>query len=61
MATNDPTGSGPTGSDPGAGGTADQPESVGTPDPAGGGCMKLGWGCLPVVAAMLALPGYLFF
>ena len=22
-----------------------------------GGCLKLGWGCLPVVLAFLALPG----
>ena len=26
------------------------------PDPAGGGCMKYGWGCLPVVAIVLMLP-----
>lgn len=26
-----------------------------------GGCLKLGWGCLPVIAAVLMLPvGYFF-
>lgn len=32
------------------------------PDPARGGCMRFGWGCLPVVASLLMLPpaGLLF-
>ena len=25
-----------------------------------GGCLDLGWGCLPVVAAILLLPGLFF-
>ena len=26
-----------------------------------GGCLKLGWGCLPAFALFLLLPGTLFF
>jgi hypothetical protein len=33
----------------------------GTPDPAKGGCMKFGWGCLPVVAFLLVAPFGLVF
>ena len=34
---------------PGAG------EHAGEPDPRGGGCLKLGWGCLPMVVAGVGL------
>ena len=35
-------------------------DTAGKPDPAGGGCLSLGWGCLPVlVAGMLLVPGAL--
>lgn len=35
-------------------------DSAGRPDPAGGGCMRLGWGCLPVlVGGMVLVPGLL--
>lgn len=40
---------------PGAG------EHAGEPDPRGGGCLKLGWGCLPVLAGVMLLPGSLLF
>ena len=33
----------------------------GTPDPAQGGCMKLGWGCLPVLAGAMLIPVQMFF
>ena len=59
--TRGPNASGQTGADGTTGSTASGDETVGTPDPQGGGCMKLGWGCLPVIAAVAALPGYLFF
>jgi hypothetical protein len=46
---------------PGEGIETPEPEtsdSAGRPDPAGGGCLRLGWGCLPViVGAMLIVPG----
>lgn len=28
----------------------------GAPDPERGGCMRLGWGCLPLMAAVALLP-----
>lgn len=31
-------------------------DSVGRADPDGGGCLKLGWGCLPLMAALMLLP-----
>jgi hypothetical protein len=31
------------------------------PDPARGGCMRLGWGCLPVAGFLMALPSGLLF
>jgi hypothetical protein len=43
--------------------TADsEPSDSNEPDPARGGCLKFGWGCLPVVAGLLMLPsaGLLF-
>ena len=58
MAINDQAG-------PGEGIEMPEPESdsPGRPDPAGGGCLRLGWGCLPViVGAMLIVPGsWLYF
>jgi hypothetical protein len=39
--------------------TGDDTAHTGAPDPAGGGCFRLGWGCLPVIAGVLALPGSL--
>lgn len=37
---------------------SDAEDHAGRPDPAGGGCLRLGWGCLPVViGAMLIVPG----
>ena len=30
-------------------------------DPARGGCMKFGWGCLPVLASLLIVPAELLF
>ena len=42
-----------------SGGEAD---NTGEPDPAGGGCLKLGWGCLPLVAGVvIAVPSLLHF
>jgi hypothetical protein len=41
--------------------TSDEREPVGEPDPGGGGCLKLGWGCLPVIALLALLPTYIFF
>ena len=32
-----------------------------TPDPARGGCLKLGWGCLPVLIGVVLLPVGLLF
>lgn len=33
-------------------------DTAGTPNPAGGGCLRLGWGCLPVVVGtLLLMPG----
>jgi hypothetical protein len=33
----------------------------GAADPTRGGCMKLGWGCLPVLGGLMLLPAGLFF
>ncbi len=38
-----------------------EPAGAGAADPARGGCMKLGWGCLPLVAGAMLLPAGLFF
>lgn len=33
-------------------------DHAGTPDPRGGGCLRLGWGCLPVlIGGLLLMPG----
>jgi hypothetical protein len=31
------------------------------PDPARGGCLKFGWGCLPVLLGLMLIPAGLFF
>lgn len=31
------------------------------PDPARGGCLKFGWGCLPVLLGFILVPAGLFF
>jgi hypothetical protein len=33
-----------------------EPSDSNEPDPARGGCLRFGWGCLPVVAAVMMLP-----
>jgi hypothetical protein len=33
-----------------------EPSDSNEPDPARGGCLRFGWGCLPVIAAVLMLP-----
>ena len=38
-----------------------EPEGSSTPDPARGGCLKFGWGCLPVLAGVAIIPVQLFF
>jgi hypothetical protein len=50
-------------SDPEAppGALAKEPADSKMPDPGGGGCMKYGWGCLPVVAVVAALPAGLLY
>jgi len=65
MVSNDPTrGTGPEKetvaapsgleADPGA--LKTEPPGSNEPDPAQGGCLKMGWGCLPVVALLLLSP-----
>ena len=44
----------------GPGAANEAPDSA-TPDPARGGCLKLGWGCLPALAGVALLPAGLFF
>ena len=39
----------------------DGADNVGRADPGDGGCLKFGWGCLPLVAAVLLLPPWLFY
>jgi hypothetical protein len=34
---------------------------AGAPDPERGGCMRLGWGCLPVIGLLTVLPAGLWF
>ena len=51
--------------EPDADGGIERPDAgtedhAGTPDPGGGGCLKFGWGCLPVAALMLAAPVQFF-
>ncbi|HYG48298.1 MAG TPA: hypothetical protein VD846_10205 [Allosphingosinicella sp.] len=38
-----------------------EPAGSGTPDPARGGCLKLGWGCLPILPAVMLVPAGMFF
>ena len=59
MATNDPHGGG-SGAGPGPD-SADEGGSAGMPDPGRGGCFGFGWGCLPVIAAIVTVPGLLLF
>lgn len=33
---------------------------AGAPDPERGGCMRFGWGCLPMIAAIGLLPTFWF-
>ena len=42
------------------GGSDNEPAGSATPDPAHGGCLKLGWGCIPVLLVILIPPGLLF-
>ena len=42
-------------------GAESEPPGSATPDPARGGCLKLGWGCLPVLAGIALIPAGLFF
>jgi hypothetical protein len=69
MPSNDPTrGSGPDkqtvagepGLDADPGALKNEPPGSNEPDPAQGGCLKLGWGCLPVVAFCLVAPASYF-
>ncbi len=32
-----------------------------TPDPARGGCLKLGWGCLPILGGLMLIPAAFFY
>jgi hypothetical protein len=65
MVSNDPTrGTGPeketvatpSGLDAEPGALKTEPPGSNEPDPAQGGCLKMGWGCLPVVALFLVSP-----
>jgi hypothetical protein len=38
-----------------------EPQGSGAADPARGGCLKFGWGCLPVLVGFALLPTGLFF
>jgi hypothetical protein len=44
-----------------AGAQRNEADGSNEPDPAGGGCLRFGWGCLPVLAVIAALPIHLFF
>jgi hypothetical protein len=46
----------PRGLDEAPGALKTEPSGSNEPDPAQGGCLKLGWGCLPAVALFLAAP-----
>jgi hypothetical protein len=50
-----------TATDGPASGGENEPSDSATPDPAKGGCLKLGWGCLPVLAGLLLVPVGLIF
>jgi hypothetical protein len=38
-----------------------EPPDSAAADPARGGCLKLGWGCLPVLLGAMLIPTGLFF
>lgn len=38
-----------------------EPPGSGMPDPARGGCLKFGWGCLPVLLGFILVPAGLLF
>ncbi len=38
-----------------------EPPGSAHPDPTRGGCLKFGWGCLPVAVGIVLLPTGLFF
>jgi hypothetical protein len=38
-----------------------EPAGSAMPDPARGGCLKFGWGCLPVLAFLALFPAELLF
>ncbi|HEX8511732.1 MAG TPA: hypothetical protein VF688_01355 [Allosphingosinicella sp.] len=38
-----------------------EPSGSGAADPARGGCLKFGWGCLPVLLGFMLIPAGLFF
>jgi hypothetical protein len=38
-----------------------EPSGSGMPDPARGGCLKFGWGCLPVAVGAMLIPAGLYF
>ncbi|HEX8449676.1 MAG TPA: hypothetical protein VF652_08805 [Allosphingosinicella sp.] len=38
-----------------------EPPGSGAADPARGGCLKFGWGCLPVLLGFVLIPTGLFF
>jgi hypothetical protein len=43
-------------------GTQDnEPPGSATPHPARGGCLRFGWGCLPVLAGLALIPAGFFF
>jgi hypothetical protein len=37
-----------------------EPDGSSEADPAGGGCMRFGWGCLPVLGGVMILPALLY-
>lgn len=43
------------------GANANEPPGSGTRDPARGGCLKFGWGCLPVFACLTLTPAGLLY
>ncbi|TFI57336.1 hypothetical protein E2493_15855 [Sphingomonas parva] len=38
-----------------------EPSGSATPDPARGGCLRLGWGCLPLLIGATLIPPAFFF
>lgn len=39
----------------------DEASGSGAADPARGGCLKMGWGCLPALLGFMLIPAGLFF